>query len=329
MSVAASTTTEAKGSSQPMSLWTVGMVGAIYALASLAVVLFAVPQLWQATVGSVIAPRIGEGFNAFIRLVVQLAALVGLVFFGSKLAGEHPPKGLYGSVFLAVMTIAAGFFLIKWFVGTFERMGRGFELGQVVSLLFFTFCLFLLWKYLKSDRMQRWSVGLEAAGWFDTKSYKRNQGIRVRRFTILGLFLVFGSGIYTLWHNRVIVNENWMVDIPFSGKSFMLLPDIKATIPLLLIALTIWCSWRVVNYPTFADFLIATEAEINKVSWTPRAKLIRDTIVVLITVLIITAFLFLVDIFWGFFLSRSWIGVLPSDEEQSQRNTQQVNPNEW
>jgi preprotein translocase SecE subunit len=258
--------------------------------------------------------------------------------------------------------------------------------------------------------MQRWSVALEAAGWFDAHSYKPNQGVRVRRLTILGIFLVFGSGVYTMIHNNIISNENWEVIIPFTGDSdaqvrhkideanrvavqtaaakgtevlpkkddldkiatginnpdrasdrhaarqrlaylrsdrstpdevkevlqkiepkmyVTLLPNIKFTIPMILIALIIWLSWRMVNYPVFADFLIATEAEINKVSWTPRAKLVRDTIVVLVTVFIITFFLFIVDIFWGFLLSRSWIGVLPSEEEKQQRTTQQVNPNEW
>ena len=32
------------------------------------------------------------------------------------------------------------------------------------------------------------------------------------------------------------------------------------------------------------DFLIATEAEMNKVSWTTRKRLVKDTIVVLVTV---------------------------------------------
>ena len=58
------------------------------------------------------------------------------------------------------------------------------------------------------------------------------------------------------------------------------LPDLQFTVPLILIAATLWFAWRAVNYPTFGDFLIATEAEINKVSWT-REALIRDTIVVL------------------------------------------------
>lgn len=329
MSVAASTTTETKGSSEPMGLWAASLIGAVYVLASLAVVLFAVPQIWQSTIGSVLTPAIGEGFSDGIRVFVQLAVFIGLVVFGMKLAGDHPPRGLRGGVFLAIASILVAFFLIKGVVSTAERMSTRLEPGQFISLLFYLICLFLFWKFLRSDRMQRWSVNLEAAGWFDTKSYKRNQGLRVRRLTILGLFLVFGSGIYTMVHNNIITSKDWIATIPFTNATLTLIPNIKWTIPLILVGLTIWLAWRLVNYPTFADFLIATEAEINKVSWTPRAKLIRDTIVVLITVLIITLFLFIVDIFWGFLLSRSWIGVLPSDEEQSRRTTQQVDPNEW
>src|SRR2546430_6963945 len=40
---------------------------------------------------------------------------------------------------------------------------------------------------------------------------------------------------------------------------------VSITLPLLLAAASLWLAYRVVNYPTFADFLIATEAEMNKV----------------------------------------------------------------
>ena len=77
-----------------------------------------------------------------------------------------------------------------------------------------------------------------------------------------------------------------------------------------------WLAWRTVNYPTFADFLIATEAEINKVSWASRRSLVRDTIVVLTALALMTVFLFLVDLFWGWALSQDFIRMLPTAEEQ-------------
>jgi preprotein translocase SecE subunit len=92
--------------------------------------------------------------------------------------------------------------------------------------------------------------------------------------------------------------------------SITLLPAVRFTIPLLLLFLTIWLAWRVVNLPTFGDFLIATEAELNKVSWTTRARLWQDTLVVLTTMLLMALFLFVVDIAWAKILSWKPIGVL-------------------
>ena len=39
-----------------------------------------------------------------------------------------------------------------------------------------------------------------------------------------------------------------------------------------------WIIFRLVQYPPFVEFLIATEAEMNKVSWTSRDDLYRATI---------------------------------------------------
>jgi preprotein translocase SecE subunit len=95
---------------------------------------------------------------------------------------------------------------------------------------------------------------------------------------------------------------------------------VQYAVPLILAALTFWVAWRAVNVPPFADFLIATEAEMNKVSWSTRKRLTQDTIVVLITVLLMTLFLFVTDYFWGTLLSWRYIGVLPSST-QTQRDT--------
>jgi|GEM_PF-284024 preprotein translocase SecE subunit len=99
-----------------------------------------------------------------------------------------------------------------------------------------------------------------------------------------------------------------------------LVPALRYTLPLLLLAASIWMAWRVVNFPPFADFLIATEAELNKVSWTTRPRLIQDTIVVLVTVALLAIFLFLMDQTWRVVLSWKPIGVLQLSEDQSEKN---------
>jgi preprotein translocase SecE subunit len=97
--------------------------------------------------------------------------------------------------------------------------------------------------------------------------------------------------------------------------SIPLLPSVQFTVPLLLLAGSMWLAWRVVNMPAFADFLIATEAEMNKVSWTTQKRLVQDTIVVLVTVLLMAVFLLTADYLWKTVLSWKPIGVLhiPSD----------------
>lgn len=100
--------------------------------------------------------------------------------------------------------------------------------------------------------------------------------------------------------------------VPAAGKTtysaLTLLPAVRFSLPLLLAAAAIWLAWRIVNLPVFADFLIATEAEMNKVSWSSKRRLVQDTIVVLVTVFLLSLFLLFADILWSNLLRG--IGVL-------------------
>lgn len=118
---------------------------------------------------------------------------------------------------------------------------------------------------------------------------------------------------------------------PMKGTSYyanlLLLPGVKYTLPLLFLVASIWLAWRIVNLPSFADFLIATEAEMNKVSWTTRRRLFQDTIVVLVTMVLMAVFLFVVDIAWASILSWKPIGVLQvqdKDKAKVQKNLQDL-----
>jgi preprotein translocase SecE subunit len=109
-------------------------------------------------------------------------------------------------------------------------------------------------------------------------------------------------------------------------QSLTLLPSVQYTVPLLLIAVSLWLAWRVVNYPAFADFLIATEAELNKVSWSSRRKLFQDTIVVLITVILMAIFLFAMDQAWSHLLSWKQIGVIQINRDQQEKKNIENRP---
>ena len=124
-----------------------------------------------------------------------------------------------------------------------------------------------------------------------TGLYKPMQGWYARLYTALGLGLIAAAGVYRVY---AAVEDNsplWRLGIPAR------------------IALALgWVIFRVIQFPPFAEFLIATEAEMNKVSWTSKEDLYRSTMVVLATVLIMAVFLFVVDWLWLFILRN--IGVL-------------------
>jgi preprotein translocase subunit SecE len=73
--------------------------------------------------------------------------------------------------------------------------------------------------------------------------------------------------------------------------------------PALLLIAGLWFGFRIVNLPQFADFLIAVEAEMNKVSWPSRAELIRSSIVVICVIVILAAVLFGFDLTWKAFFT--------------------------
>jgi preprotein translocase subunit SecE len=79
-------------------------------------------------------------------------------------------------------------------------------------------------------------------------------------------------------------------------------------IPLIIFAgLAVLMYW-IVNRPTSADFMIATEGEMKKVSWSSKKEVIGGTKVVIATTLIMALVLWGVDLAFAFFFQA--IGVL-------------------
>ena len=118
------------------------------------------------------------------------------------------------------------------------------------------------------------------------------QGWYARLYTALGLGVIAAAGVWRVYECRRSTTRR-------SGGWASPRPS-----PLVLG----WVIFRIVHFPPFAEFLIATEAEMNKVSWTSKEDLYRSTMVVLTTVLLMAVFLFVVDWLWLFILRN--IGVL-------------------
>src|SRR5262245_11380604 len=366
MAVAVQPATDTKKPTQPMGLIAASVIGAVFVLFGLFIVLRGIPWVWDQYIHAALTKATNSFVSTALLIAVQLATAILFVYAWAKLGAGKQVPGFKGGVFFVIVTAAVAFFCINAIV---NHLPRGFNFANVVVLLFNVTILFLLVQFYRTGRFTQWSLALDQGGWFDAKSYKRTQGLRVRRLTILGLLLVAGSGVWTLMHHNYLPH-NATVRLPVGGEvpnrmgdwvifgtvlepipvptvkadateeerkriekeretirlenrarprvegGVTLLPDLDLTIPLVLIAATLWFAWRVVNYPQFADFLIATEAEINKVSWTTRRALVRDTIVVLTSLILLTIFLFVVDVFWGWLLSRERVAVLPTQAEK-------------
>jgi preprotein translocase subunit SecE len=139
---------------------------------------------------------------------------------------------------------------------------------------------------------------------FNVGLYKRSQGRITRQVTFGAMAVIFAVGFYQMFNTLKFhnLNDSWDVTkaLMNAGMAYWL--------PGTLVIICLWISYRLVNLPNFADFLIAVEAELNKVSWPTRTELVRSSIVVLICLLVLASVIFGFDLFW--IKVFTWIGVL-------------------
>jgi preprotein translocase subunit SecE len=108
--------------------------------------------------------------------------------------------------------------------------------------------------------------------------YKRNQGRIARQATFAALAVLVGLGGWSLSAYSQEYGKAWQYYVPMA-----------------LVAIGVWASFRVVNFPAFADFLISVEGEMNKVSWPSRNELFRASIVVILVIFFLAGLLYLYD----------------------------------
>ena len=127
---------------------------------------------------------------------------------------------------------------------------------------------------------------------FTSGLYKRNQGRMVRQITC-----------FTIW--VIVVVSAWRIHALFIGPGLINLMGesgraVGYLVAVALGALGLWFGYRLVNWPKFADFLISVEAELNKVSWPTQKELVRAALVVIFTIVFLSAILFAYDAIWEF-----------------------------
>jgi preprotein translocase SecE subunit len=348
MTVAVKNMPETSTRSDAMSLATSSVLGAVYVFAALGVVGFGVPKLWNASVGPWVTGTLGGMVSGACLIIIELVAIGILAFVGMMLTGGSMRHGLKAGIFSAVAWVLGAMVLTSIFGGTSSNpVWQGIGLAVGLITLFFGYRFFTNSKF--DDRMR----AFEDQGWFSSTPYKPNQGRKVRRGTILGLLVIAGAGIWTLLnhHTLDVISKDLTFSIPFTSRPVLnaagaavldksgapvtqplgitILPDVKYTLPILLILAALWLSYRIVHMPNFADFLIATEGELNKIAWPTKRSLWQDTMVVLTTVILMTLFLFVVDVAWGKILSHRWIGILQIPDKPQAAQVQETKELDW
>ena len=135
------------------------------------------------------------------------------------------------------------------------------------------------------------------------RTYKPSQGKMTRQVTFVILVVTVLLAAWRMYNFWPTFPDWWQRAFTENGR--YLLPG-----GLMLVGL--WISFRVVNYPRFADFLVAVEAEMNKVSWPSRTELVRSSIVVIVVILALAALLFAYDLFWRFVFGDNVLGIIKS-----------------
>jgi preprotein translocase subunit SecE len=129
---------------------------------------------------------------------------------------------------------------------------------------------------------------------FQTGLYKRTQGRVSRQVTFAAIAICVAMAAW-----RMAETTPFGYDKLFGGAKYLFSG--------LLLAVGCWLAYRLVNMPKFADFLIAVEAEMNKVSWPSRAELVRSSMVVIFVIFVMAALLFSYDMIW--LKLFSWFGL--------------------
>jgi len=119
--------------------------------------------------------------------------------------------------------------------------------------------------------------------------YKRNQGKIARQVTFAALALIISLAA-------------WCLNDYYTGRGGTVVG--RYVVPMVLLAGGLWASFRMVQLPSFADFLISVEAEMNKVAWPTWHELFRASMVVILMIFFLATILFAYDLVWKFLLER-------------------------
>ena len=159
---------------------------------------------------------------------------------------------------------------------------------------------------------------------FRIRRYKASQGRLIRRLTMSGVWVLFTTAAWkcTLmdftwvarwctwfagWNSqlRTATDANALETMDavsaqiqaFTSTFIMIFPYAMAV---LIVLFGLWFGYRLVQWVTFADFLISVEGEMAKVSWPSRTELRAATFVVLTLFFMLAGVLYIYDLIFVF-----------------------------
>ena len=118
--------------------------------------------------------------------------------------------------------------------------------------------------------------------------YKKGQGYYTRMCSAIAGGILAAMGSYALYQKLEVIQTQ--------GSN--LRSWLRVGIPLVLFMLLALLLFKLMNMPKLADFMISTEGEMKKVSWSSKKELIGSTKVVIGTVITMAIFLATVDFFF-------------------------------
>jgi preprotein translocase subunit SecE len=124
--------------------------------------------------------------------------------------------------------------------------------------------------------------------------YKPGLGKYTRLYSAVALAVLVGLGCWRLYAK--LVNVRWGLS---KEAGFLISRLVPAALFAILGLLVYWF----LNKPVVADFLIAAEGEMKKVSWSSRKEIAVSTFIVIVVVIMLAALIGLTDLIFSVFFA--------------------------
>jgi preprotein translocase subunit SecE len=134
--------------------------------------------------------------------------------------------------------------------------------------------------------------------------YKRGQGYYTRMGTVIGGAVIIAGGMNYLWDQLGVFQDSEQIWTLY----------LRVGVPLVMgLVFGLLLFWLTGSNRKSCDFLIATEGEMKKVSWSTRREVIGSTKVVILFTVLLAILLFVVDLAFLLFFSSIRVVKVPPE----------------